>query len=157
MTKDLDAGLALFMDMLRNPGFDEGRLKLAKSQTLQGLERRNDSTISIEQREFARLLRGDKHFSTKPVTKATLEAISRQDLIDFHDEILLPVEFRARGFRRLRYEADVGKTRPGFGQLANKTKRFPIRQRLILLRSPAFTSWIRKTSIKLGCGWGIRA
>src|ERR1700737_1872134 len=34
LSKDIDAGLALFVDMLRNPGFEETRLKLAKSQTL---------------------------------------------------------------------------------------------------------------------------
>jgi zinc protease len=93
LTKDLDAGLALFADMLRHPGFDESRLKLAKSQALQSLERRNDSTASIEGREFARLLRGEKHFSTLPMTKATLEAISRQDLIDFHDRYYYPSNF----------------------------------------------------------------
>jgi len=55
LTKDVDAGLALFVDMLRNPGFAEDRLKLAKSQLLQSMERRNDSTMSIERREFQRL------------------------------------------------------------------------------------------------------
>ena len=103
LSKDIDAGLALFIDMLRNPGFDEDRLNLAKSQMLQALERRNDSTASIEQREFQRLLRGDKHFTTRPITKASLEAISRQDLIEFPRSLLLPLQLRARGFRRLRH------------------------------------------------------
>jgi zinc protease len=93
LSKDIDAGLALFIDMLRNPGFDESRLKLAKSQTLQSIERRNDSTTSIERREFQRLLRGEKHFTTQEVTKASLEAISRQDLIDFHDRYYYPANF----------------------------------------------------------------
>jgi zinc protease len=93
LSKDVDAGLALFVDMLRNPGFAEDRLKLAKSQMLQSLERRNDSTQSIERREFQRLLRGDKHFTTARVTKASLEAISRQDLIEFHDRYYYPSNF----------------------------------------------------------------
>jgi zinc protease len=93
LSKDVDEGLALFIDMLRNPGFAEDRLKLAKSQMLQALERRNDSTTSIERREFQRLLRGDKHFTTAAVTKASLEAISRQDLIDFHDRYYYPSNF----------------------------------------------------------------
>ena len=93
LSKDIDAGLALFVDMLRNPGFDEARLKLAKSQMLQAIERRNDSTTSIERREFQRLLRGDKHFSTRQVTKASLDALSRQDLIDFHDTYYYPANF----------------------------------------------------------------
>src|SRR5258706_2987667 len=79
--------------MLRNPGVAEDRLKLAKGQMLQALERRNDSTASIERREFQRLLRGDKHFTTAMVTKASLEAISRQDLVDFHDRYYYPSNF----------------------------------------------------------------
>ncbi len=93
LSKDIDAGMALFVDMLRNPGFDEARLKLAKSQMLQAIERRNDSTTSIERREFQRLMRGDKHFTARPVTKASLEAISRQDLIGFHDRYYYPANF----------------------------------------------------------------
>jgi len=93
LAKDIDAGLALFADMLRNPGFAEDRLKLAKSQALQQMERRNDSTDSIEQREFQRLMRGEKHFTAQPTTRASLEAISRQDLIDFHDHYFFPANF----------------------------------------------------------------
>jgi predicted Zn-dependent peptidase len=68
-------------------------LKLAKSQMLQSIERRNDSTTSIERREFQRLMRGDKHFTARPVTKASLDAISRQDLIGFHDRYYYPANF----------------------------------------------------------------
>src|SRR5215213_5323569 len=44
LAKDVDKGLALYLDMLRTPAFQEDRLKLAKSQILQQLERRNDNT-----------------------------------------------------------------------------------------------------------------
>ena len=93
LTRDLDACLDLFFDMLRNPGFDEGRLALAKSQALQQLERRNDATASIERREWGRLMRGDGHFSTRPRTRATLEAITRDDLAAFHREYYHPGNF----------------------------------------------------------------
>jgi predicted Zn-dependent peptidase len=93
LKSNLDQSLALFVEMLRSPGFAEDRLKLARSQILQQMERRNDSTAGIEQREFARLLRGEKHFSTAQVTKASLEAITRQDLIDFHAKYYYPGNF----------------------------------------------------------------
>ena len=93
LRKDLDAGLALLIDMLRNPGFAEDRLQLSKDQRLQRLERRNDSTASIEGREFARLLRGDRHFTTIPATKASIDAVVRQDLIDFHAKYYYPANF----------------------------------------------------------------
>jgi predicted Zn-dependent peptidase len=125
LTKDLDAGLGLFADMLRHPAFDEGRLKLAKSQALQGLERRNDSTASIEQREFERLLRGDKYFSTLPMTKATLEAISRQDLIDFHDRYYYPANFVLAVSGDFDISQMVAKIEEALGNWPNRAGRIP--------------------------------
>jgi zinc protease len=93
LAKDIDAGLAMFTDMLRHPGFAEERLQLARNQTLQGLERRNDSTAGIEAREFERLLRGDRFFTAVPVTKASIESITRQDLVDFHGKYYFPANF----------------------------------------------------------------
>ncbi|MFN0171773.1 MAG: M16 family metallopeptidase, partial [Bryobacteraceae bacterium] len=93
LSKDIDAGLALLVEMLRTPGFAEDRLRLAKSQILQQMERRNDSTASIENREWDRLLRGDDHFSTWDSTKASIESITRQDLIDFHGKYFYPANF----------------------------------------------------------------
>ena len=93
LTKDLDVCLDLFFDMLRNPGFDDDRLALAKSQSIQQMERRNDATASIQGREFSRLMRGDAHFSTTPRTRATVEAITRDDLTAFHRRYYHPGNF----------------------------------------------------------------
>jgi predicted Zn-dependent peptidase len=93
LKSNLDQSLALFVEMLRSPGFDPSRLQLAKSQILQQMERRNDSAPGIEQREFARLLRGDQHFSTAQITKASLEAITREDMIAFHEKYYYPANF----------------------------------------------------------------
>ena len=93
LTKDLDAALDLFFEMLRHPRFDEARLELAKSQMLQGMERRNDATRSIEGREWGRLMRGDDHFTTAPTTRASIESISRDDLASFHRRYYHPGEF----------------------------------------------------------------
>ena len=93
LTKDLDAALDLFFDMLRNPRFEQSRLELAKSQTVQQMARRNDSTGSIEGREWARLMRGDDHFSTQAVTRESLDAITRDDLLAFHDRYYHPGAF----------------------------------------------------------------
>ena len=93
LTKDLDVCLDLFFDMLRTPAFDEGRLALAKSQSVQGMERRNDATQGIERREFSRLIRGTSHFSTAPGTRASIEAITRDDLVAFHRQYFHPGNF----------------------------------------------------------------
>ena len=93
LAKDLDKGLALYFDMLRTPAFQEDRLKLAKSQILQAMERRNDNTTLIEAREWGRLLQGSEHFSTRDATKASIESITRQDLVDFHQKYFQPAGF----------------------------------------------------------------
>ena len=93
LTKDFDTALGLFFDMLRYPAFEQARLDLAKSQMLQGMERRNDSTTSIEGREWGRLMRGDRHFSTQPSTRATVESITRDDLVAFHQRYFHPGGF----------------------------------------------------------------
>ena len=93
LTKDLDASLDLLFAMLRRPRFDPDRLELARSQALQQMERRNDSTRSIEVREWRRLLRGAGHFTTTPSTRASIEAITRDDLVAFHREYYHPGNF----------------------------------------------------------------
>ena len=93
LAKDIDKGLGLYLDMLRTPAFQEDRLKLAKSQILQAMERRNDNTSAIEAREWGRLLYGSEHFSSKETTKASVESITRQDLVDFHQKYFQPAGF----------------------------------------------------------------
>ncbi|MDX6613360.1 MAG: zinc protease [Blastocatellia bacterium] len=93
LAKDVDQGLALYFDMLKNPRFQEDRIKLAKSQILQGMERRNDSTDDIETREWNRLIYGAGHFSTRQSTKASVEGITREDMIAFHQKYYQPGGF----------------------------------------------------------------
>ena len=84
MAKDADRALELFFEMLRNPAFQQDRLDLFRSQQLQEIERRNDRTEEIEAREWNRLLRGEKHFTSLYSTKASIESLTREDLIGFH-------------------------------------------------------------------------
>jgi predicted Zn-dependent peptidase len=93
LSKDVDQGLALYFDMLKNPRFQEDRIKLAKSQILQGMERRNDRTDAIEGREWSRLMYGANHFSTKETTKASVEGITREDMLAFHQKYYQPGGF----------------------------------------------------------------
>jgi len=93
LRKNLDESLKLFFDMLKNPGFDAERFELARRQTLQSMERRNDSTSSIERREWARLLRGSEHFSARLSTKSTIEAVTREKMMEFHQRYYHPSSF----------------------------------------------------------------
>ena len=84
LSKDIDAGLELLIDILRRPRFDEERLRLAKERMLQNVKRRNDSTSSIERIEWGFLMDGDDHFSNRYPCSKTINAITREDLGAFH-------------------------------------------------------------------------
>ena len=93
LKQNLDASLKMFFDMLKNPGFDAERLEVARGRRLQGMQRRNDRTGGIEGRELARLLRGDKHFSTQQSTKASVESITPERMIELHQRYYHPSAF----------------------------------------------------------------
>ena len=84
LADNFDESLKLFVEMLKQPRFQEDRLQLAREQILQGLKKRNDDAADIEAVEWNALLYGEQHFTNRFVTPATLAAISRADLVDFH-------------------------------------------------------------------------
>jgi len=93
LSKDLEKGLDLFFEMLRMPAFQKDRVNLRRSRILQNLERRNDDTRSIEAREWGRLMRGTHHHASSQPTEATINSVTREDLIAFHERYYVPVNF----------------------------------------------------------------
>ncbi|MFH1747358.1 MAG: pitrilysin family protein [Planctomycetota bacterium] len=90
LSKDIDAGMELLIDMLRHPRFDEERLRQAKERRLQNIKRRNDSSSTIEEIEWGFLMQGAEHFSNRYPSTKTINSITRDDLIAFHREYYHP-------------------------------------------------------------------
>lgn len=90
LSKDLDEGLALLVDMLRHPRFDEERLRKAKDRQIQQVKRRNDSTQGIEMAEWGFLMDGENHFANRYPSTASLASITRDDMIAFHRKYYHP-------------------------------------------------------------------
>ena len=90
LSKDVDAGLALLLDVLRDPRFDEARLAKAKEDMLAEMKRRNDDSEAIEEREWNRLVYGDGYWLNRLATKASVDAITRADLVAFHKRLATP-------------------------------------------------------------------
>lgn len=90
LAKDLGKGLDLLFDVMRRPGFDSARFELWRKQVLQGLERRNDRTQSIERREWSRLMYGDDHHATEPRVAPEIKAMSVDDVRAFHERVWHP-------------------------------------------------------------------
>lgn len=90
LTSNLDRTFELFMDMLRNPRFDEDRLEVLRGQALEGLKARDDAGIAIALREMNYLMWGEDHFEARQPTKQSLESISVGDMRDLHQRIFNP-------------------------------------------------------------------
>ncbi len=95
LTDNLDDALAVFVEMLREPRFQEDRLALAKEQSLQEMKKRNDDSADIEAREWNVLLYGEGHFTNRFTTEASVAGITREDLVAFHRRYFHPAHMIA--------------------------------------------------------------
>jgi zinc protease len=95
LADNLDQALPVFVELLRSPRFQEDRLALAKEQSLQELKKRNDDAADIESREWGVLLYGEKHFTNRFATEASLRSITREDLQAFHGRTFSPANMVA--------------------------------------------------------------
>lgn len=103
LTDNLDESLALLVDVLKSPRFQEDRLALLKEQQLQEMGKRNDDSADIEQREWNRLLNGAQHFTNRLPTEASIRSITRDDLLAFQQRYVHPANMVAAvsgAFRR---------------------------------------------------------
>ena len=90
LADNLEEALPLFVDVLRDPRFQEDRLVLARERALQSMKKRNDDSADIEAREWGVLLYGENHYSNRFTTEASLGAISRDHLVAFHRTYVHP-------------------------------------------------------------------
>lgn len=90
LSKDLDACLGLFAEVLLRPRFEEAKLELAKQSHLEGLRRRNDEPGAIAHREFEKLLFGEEHPYGHELRAEEIGSITRDDLLAFHRRFMRP-------------------------------------------------------------------
>ncbi len=89
LARHTDEVLGLFADMLMNPIFAEDKIRLWKDQAIEALKTKNDQPRAVLEREFRKLLYGD-HPLVWEESKASLEGISRADLLEFHRTYYVP-------------------------------------------------------------------
>ncbi|MBC7185915.1 MAG: insulinase family protein [Calditrichaeota bacterium] len=89
LARDRDEVLKLYADVLMNPAFAEDKIKLYKDEAIERLKTKNDQPRAVLEREFRKLLYGD-HPLVWEQTKASIEGITRQDLLDFHHTYFVP-------------------------------------------------------------------
>jgi predicted Zn-dependent peptidase len=90
LKSNLPESLSLFLEMLRRPAFDTGRLETAKARSLAQLAQRNDDAGVILGREWKRLLFGPDHFEAAEPTAASVAATTREQLQGMHARVFRP-------------------------------------------------------------------
>jgi predicted Zn-dependent peptidase len=86
LKEDFDELLPVFVDLVQNPLFPEDKIELSKTQRKSGISRRNDDQGSIANREFSKLIYGENSPLTRQVEYASLDAITKDDIVAFHKE-----------------------------------------------------------------------
>jgi len=90
LTENLDTVFGLFAEVIREPVFAQNKLDLAKTQEKGAIARRNDKPDGIASREFRKLIYGQDSPYARTVEYATLNNISRKDLVGFYQEYFHP-------------------------------------------------------------------
>jgi zinc protease len=87
---DLDDVFKVFADVLQNPEFRADKIEIAQKGEEDGISRRNDDVGEIAQRESVKLAYGADNPYARVPEYATVRAIKRQDLLDWHAKYVQP-------------------------------------------------------------------
>lgn len=90
LKEDIDRVLEILADILMNPAFAEDKIQLARIQQKTMISRRNDNIGQITFREFQKLVYGKNSPYARHPEYATIDAITRQDIIDFYQKYFHP-------------------------------------------------------------------
>ena len=87
-----DAGelMSVIADVMRRPVFAEDKIDVAKSQVNAAVARQNDDPQGILFREFPELVYGDDSAYSINVTYDSVAAITRDDLVEWHQSYFAP-------------------------------------------------------------------
>jgi len=89
LKKDLDKVLSIFADLVMNPVFPEDKIEMKRNTMLEDIRRRNDQPMRVARREFSKLIYGDHPYGWE-TTEASVNAITRDDLVGFHSKYFHP-------------------------------------------------------------------
>src|SRR5215470_4209562 len=87
---DFDDVFKLVVDLLQNPQFRDDKLELAEKSMEELIARRNDNPSSIAGREAAKLAYGANNPYARQAEYATVRAVKRDDLLDWHKTYVHP-------------------------------------------------------------------
>lgn len=87
---NVDTVLPILADVLMHPAFPDDKIELEKVTVRSTIARRNDDPTDMGFREFRKLIYGAESVYARHTEYATIDAISRDDLVAFHREWMHP-------------------------------------------------------------------
>jgi zinc protease len=90
LKEDFNDAFKVFSDLLREPEFRADKLELAKREMADGISRRNDEASDVARREATKLAYGKDNPYVREPEYATVDAVTRQDLLDWHSKFVYP-------------------------------------------------------------------
>ena len=87
---DFNDVFSLFVELLREPAFRADKLALAKRELDTEISRRNDDVGEIASRESVKLAYGKDNPYVRIPEYATVAAVTREDLVNWHDRFVYP-------------------------------------------------------------------
>jgi zinc protease len=90
LSEDVEMVFNLLAEVIRYPAFAPDKLELAKTQQRGAIARRNDNPKDIASREFQKLIYGASSPYARTVEYATLDNISREDVVSFYQANIRP-------------------------------------------------------------------
>ncbi len=84
----MDVALDLLQDVVMSATFPEDEVELTRRQTLSGLQAQLGQPQAVAQRRFNAVVYGDDHPYGRAPTPATVEAITRDELVAFRDDVM---------------------------------------------------------------------
>jgi predicted Zn-dependent peptidase len=88
--KNAAEGLRLVADVLRKPAFEDDKIDVALKAENAGVSRRNDDMFGIVGREIQKAVWGADHPYARHTEYATLDAITREDILEFYEYFYSP-------------------------------------------------------------------
>ncbi|MEL7687695.1 pitrilysin family protein [Citromicrobium bathyomarinum] len=90
LSANLAPSLELMTDIVRNPAFDQDELERVRTQTVTGIQQSLKSPEGLAFFTISPLIYGSNNAYGAPETVETVQAITREDLIDFKQRWLRP-------------------------------------------------------------------
>ncbi len=117
--------LGIMSDVLRNPVFNEDKIELAKTGERTDISRRNDEPMGICIREFRKLIYGADVPYARHTEYATIDAVTRDDMIDFHKKYVQPNNIQIAVWGDFNKDEMLALLKKYFGDWARGTTEVP--------------------------------